>query len=358
LKFKSEEIIKFNGTADPGERINIKFIDPQRNEVLSKNFIVNPSGFFEIEYPTVPSNSKGTYILYAFQEHETEIVFVGLSEYPKKTLSVKLNYVNYPSGDIAIIGITGENTQDLKLLIIDQNGNEKFSDKIELGPDGKINYPLNLTKFSPGVYTVLVSMASLQISEVFTVGLQSSSMPINLEMIQNTYNPGQSIPVSGKSEPNTIVNLFLIDPDGILIDEKESFVNKKGDLSMNNFIIPYDVIFGKWIVRAEGDFKWPTNFEFQVTKSGKEGPSVRVTDILSTNIGKFVTIEGFGLEEQIIDIVIENPRGIPVFNTNIRTTESGEFNLLWQIQSEYISGTYFVIVTDSFGKTISTNFVL
>jgi len=358
LKFKSGEIIKFNGTADPGERINIKFIDPQRNEVLSKNFIVNPSGFFEIEYPTVPSNSKGTYILYAFQEHETEIVFVGLDEYPKKTLSVKLNYVNYPSGDIAIIGITGENTQDLKLLIIDQNGNEKFSDKIELGPDGKINYPLNLTKFSPGVYTVLVSMASLQISEVFTVGLQSSSMPINLEMIQNTYNPGQSIPVSGKSEPNTIVNLFLIDPDGILIDEKESFVNKKGDLSMNNFIIPYDVIFGKWIVRAEGDFKWPTNFEFQVTKSGKEGPSVRVTDILSTNIGKFVTIEGFGLEEQIIDIVIENPRGIPVFNTNIRTTESGEFNLLWRIQSEYISGTYFVIVTDSFGKTISTNFVL
>ena len=85
-------------------------------------------------------------------------------------------------------------------------------------------------------------------------------------MVKNTYNPGQSVPVSGKSEPNTIVNLFLIDPDGILINQKESFVNKNGALSMNNFIIPYDATFGKWIVRAEGNFKWPTNFEFQVNR--------------------------------------------------------------------------------------------
>jgi len=72
-----------------------------------------------------------------------------LDKYPKKTLSAKLNNVNYPSGDVAIIGITGDDLQDLKLLILDQNGNEKFSDNIELGPDGKRNYELNLTKFPP-----------------------------------------------------------------------------------------------------------------------------------------------------------------------------------------------------------------
>jgi len=84
LIFKSEELIKFNVTANPGERIKIKFVDPQGNEVLSRNFIVNPSGFFEIEYPTLSSSSKGTYVLYAFQGHETEIVFIGLDKYPQK----------------------------------------------------------------------------------------------------------------------------------------------------------------------------------------------------------------------------------------------------------------------------------
>ncbi|MCH6586433.1 MAG: hypothetical protein IH792_05340 [Thaumarchaeota archaeon] len=357
LTFKSEELIKFNGTANPGERINIKFVDPQGNEVLSKNFIVNTSGFFEIEYPTISTSSEGTYILYAFQEHETEIVFAGLGEYPKNILSAKLNNVNYHSEDVAIIGITGEDSQDLKLLIIDQNGNEKFSDKIGLGPDGKRNYELNLTKFPTGVYTLLVSMASFQTSEVFTVGLQSSSMPIDLEMIKKSYNPGQSILVTGKSKPNTIVNFFLIDPDGIIINEKESFVNKNGGLSMNDFIIPYNVTSGKWIVRAESGSNF-ANFEFQVSPSEKEGLSVRVTDILSSSIGKFVTIEGFGTVEQTVKITIEDPRGYTVFHTNVRTTESGEFDLLWKVQSEYVSGTYSVIVKDSFEKTTTTIFDL
>jgi len=356
LKFKSEELIKFNVTANPSERIQIKFVDPQGNEVLSNNFIVNTSGFFEIEYPTLSSSSKGTYILYAFQEHETEIVFVGLGQYPQKTLSAKLNNVNYHSNDVAIIGITGKDSQDLKLLIIDQNGNEKFSDNIKLGSDGKRNYELSLTKFSTGIYTLLVSMGSFQISEVFTVGLQSSSMTIDLDMTKKTYNPGQSITLIGVSEPNTTVDLLLIDPDGIIVNVKESFVNKNGDLLMNDFIIPYDATFGKWVVRAESASKF-TNFEFQVSPSEK-GLSVRVTDIFSSSIGKFVIIEGFVTEEQTLKIIIEDPLGNTVFQTNVRTTESGEFDLLWRAQSEYVSGTYSVIVKDSFEKTTSTTFDL
>ena len=357
LKFKSEELIQFNVTASPGERIHIKFVDPQGNEVLSNNFIVNTSGFFEIEYPTVSSSSKGTYVLYAFQEHETEIVFVGLGQYPQKTLSAKLNNVNYHSKDVAIIGITGNDSQDLKLLIIDQNGNEKFNDKIELGPDGKRNYNLSLTKFPAGIYTLLVSMGSFQTSEVFTVGLQSSSMTIDLDMTKKTYNPGQSINLIGISQPNTTVDLLLIDPDGIIINEKESFINKNGELLMNDFIIPYDATLGKWIIKAETASKF-ANLEFQVSSSEKEELSVRVTDILSSSIGKFVTIEGFVAVEQTVEITIEDPHGKTVFQTNVRTSESGEFDLLWKAPLESVSGTYSVIVKDSFEKTTSNTFDL
>ena len=357
LKFKSEEVIKFNGTADPGQRIQIKFVDPQGNEVLSNNFIVNTSGFFEIEYPTISSSSKGTYVLYAFQEHETDIVFVGLDQYPQKTLSAKLNKLNYHSKDVAMIGITGKDSQNLTLLIIDQSGNEKFSDNIKLGPDGKRNYELNLIKFPTGIYTLSVSMGSFQTSEVFTVGLQSSSMTIDLDIIKKSYNPGQSIHLMGISEPNTTVDLLLIDPDGFIINKKESFINNNGDLLMNDFIIPYDVTFGKWFVRAESDFKF-TNLEFQVNPSETETLSIRVTDILSSSIGKFVTIEGFVTGEQSITIFIEDPHGNIVFQTNVRTTESGEFDLLWKARSVSATGTYYVIVVDSFEKTTSTTFDL
>jgi len=357
LAFKFNELMRFNGTATPNERINIKLVSPQGNEVLSKNFVVNPSGFFEIEYPTLSSSSKGTYVLYVFQNYETEIIFAGLNALPKKILSTQLNDVNYHYNDVAVIGITGEDFQDLTLSIMDSNDHEKFNDKMELGPDGKRIYPINLTTFPSGVYTVVVSMANFQASDVFTVDLQSSHIPIDLDMIKNTFNPGQSILVTGTSQPNTIVNLSLIDPDGIIINEKETFAGKDGSLYMSNFLIPSDDSFGKWILKAESGLN-SENFHFQVVSLGDEGLNVSVTDILSLPLGKFVTIEGFVTDKQMVSIAISSPDGNTVFKTNIETTESGEFDLLWSAPPESIPGTYSVIVTDSFEKTTSTTFVL
>jgi len=352
LTFKPNELITFNGTATPAERINIKLVNPQGNEVLSKNFIVNPSGFFEIKYSTLSSSSKGTYVLYAFQNYETEIIFVGLDSYPKKILSMQLNNVNYRNNDVAIIGITGENLQDLTLSILDDNDHEKFNDKIELGPDGKRIYHLNLSTFPTGIYTVLVSMASLQVYDVFTVDLQSSHIPIDFDMIKNIYNQGESILVSGISQPETKVNLFLIDPDGIIINEQETFVDETGSMFATSFLIPYGESFGNWIVRAESGLN-SENFKFKVISLGNEGLSVRVIDVLSLSIGKLVTIEGFVTEEQIVSITIHDPHGNTIFQTNIETTETGEFDLLWNAPPDYI-GTYSVTVEDVFGKTIST----
>ncbi len=76
------------------------------------------------------------------------------------------------------------------------------------------------------------------------------------------------------------------------------------------------------------------------------------------SIGKLVTIEGFVTVEQTVKITIEDPFGNTVFQTNVRTTESGEFDLLWRAQLESVSGTYSVIVKDSFEKTTSTIFDL
>ena len=357
LKFESNELMTFNGTAAPNERINIKLVNPQGDEVLSKNFVVDSSGFFDIEYPTLSSSSKGTYVLYVFQNYETEIIFVGLDTYPKKILSTQLNDMNYNYNDVAIIGITGEDSQDLTLSIMDSKDHEKFNDKIELGPDGKRIYPLNLTTFPTGVYTVFVSMASFQASDVFTVDFQSSHIPIDFDMIKNTFNPGQSILVTGTSQPNTIVNLFLIDPNGIIINKKETFTGEDGSLYMSNFLIPFDDSFGKWILRAESGLN-SENFHFQVVSLGDEGLSVSITDILSLPLGNFVTIEGFVTDKQIVSITINDPDGNTVFQTNVETTESGEFDLLWSTPSESVSGTYSVIVTDSLEKTTSTTFDL
>ncbi|MBA4718794.1 MAG: hypothetical protein HRO68_06770 [Nitrosopumilus sp.] len=245
LSFKFNELIKFNGTATPNEQINLILVGPQGNSVLSKNFVVNTSGFFEIEYPTTSSSLEGTYVLYAFQKYETQIISVGLDTYPKKVISTQLNYVNYHNSDVAIIGITGEASQDISLSIIDKNDHERFNDKIKLDFSGKRTYLLNLTTFPPGIYTVLVSMANFQASDKFTVDLQSSHVPIDFDMLKNTYYQGDSIYITGTSQPHSKIHLFLIDPDETIINEKETFTNKNGNLFSTSFLIPYGELFGK-----------------------------------------------------------------------------------------------------------------
>ncbi|MBA4718793.1 MAG: hypothetical protein HRO68_06765 [Nitrosopumilus sp.] len=78
-----------------------------------------------------------------------------------------------------------------------------------------------------------------------------------------------------------------------------------------------------------------------------------MTDIISSSVGKFVTIEGLVTEEQYVSITIDDPNGNTIFKTNIKTTETGEFYLLWIAPSDSV-GTHIVTVIDIFGKTIST----
>jgi hypothetical protein len=211
---------------------------------------------------------------------------------------------------------------------------------------------LNLSAFTPGIYTALVSMANVQAFDTFTVDLQSSHEPIVLNMMKTAYYQGDSIFIAGTSQPHSIIDLFLIDPDGAVINKKEIFTDKNGSLFPTSFLIPYGELFGKWSVLSESGLN-SEHFEFQVNSLGNEGLSIRVTDIISSSVGIFVTVEGFVSEEQLVLITISDPIGNIVFQRNIETTETGEFDLLWTAPPGVV-GTYSVKVTDIYKKTAST----
>jgi len=357
LKFKVGEPLKFNGTASPNETIDIILEDPKQNIVLAQSITVRQSGIVEIEYPTQPSSLEGTYVLFVFQDKQLEIATAGLEEFPRNKLAAKMDKLNYKIDDIATIGITGHDTENLELSIIDQSEKNWFSDTLQIGIDGKINYELNMTEFPPGIYTAAISLGSYQTTELFTVGLPTGSIQIDLEIIKKVYSPGQSILVIGKSQSNIIINLFLIDPDGILVQKKESFTNQKGEILMKDLNIPHDAIFGKWIIRAESGSQF-ANIEFPVDPSEEIELWVRATEIFSTPFEKFVTLEGFGLDNQLITITITDPEGNNISETQVRSTKDGEFSLFWTVPEDAVSGTYTVIVEAPTGDTANTSFAL
>ena len=69
-------------------------------------------------------------------------------------------------------------------------------------------------------------------------------------------------------------------------------------------------------------------------------------------------MEGFGLAEQLIKITITDPDGSGVWETQVRSTNDGEFSLFWTVPENATSGTYSVVVEAATGDTANTSFAL
>jgi hypothetical protein len=356
-KFQPDETMTFIGSGNPGSDVIVKIVNPNGIEVSSSSFLVDDSGFFIYEYPTSSSTLKGTYVLYAFQDNESEIIFIGLGKSPDNIFSVQTNYVNNVVDEDVLIGITGLDSQEISLSILNENNHEIFDDKIKLGPDGKLNYYLDISEFTSGIYTAFVSMVGLQTSDVFTVDLQYASQPIALNIVEKIYYAEQIVSVTGTAPSYTSVDLFLINPDRILIDQKESFADGNGNLHAQDFLIPSHASFGKWTVRSESGPIYD-EFKFQVFSLDVKDLDVNVTDIITLSSEKLVTISGFTVLAQNILVTIASSNGDVVYQSNLETEENGEFDLLWTAKSRHIPGSYSVTVEDSDGNTSSAFFDL
>ena len=357
LKFEPGETIKFNGTALPNEDVEIILENPQGTEVFSNIINVDNSGHLEIDYPTSFADIEGTYVLFAIQGDETAITLVGLGELPVEQLIAKMDKLNYKSGSDAILTIDGPASSTISLLIVDPSDKNKFTDTIILGPDGIMNYDLDLSGYSSGVYTVVITRGNAQDSEVFSVGLQTGSGPIELRTTKTEYLQGDPILVLGNSAANVLVTITLIDPEGNNAKVKETFTNKNGFLSEDSFRIPSDPKLGIWSIRAESG----SNFalaEFSVLPSEEEGMSLIINKIESLPTGKFVSIKGFGAGvTKQIELTIVPPEGESFEPLSVFSNKVGEFLLTWQVPKNSPPGIYTITASDAHDSA-ETTFVI
>jgi len=273
--------------------------DPTGAEIYSDVIQPKSDGFFEFEFPTLLSSLEGTYALIAFQGEKSEIILVGLGQLPEVQLVAQMDKINYKAGEKAIISFIGPASSTISLLIVDPSDKPKFSDTITVGPDGKKEYELDLTGYASGVYTTVVSRGNSQAEELFSVGLQTGSGPIEINTTKDSYKPGDPILVLGKSGPNVIVKLTLYDPDGNEVKSKEIFTDKDGTLSEGSFRIPSEAKIGVWKMKAVSGPNF-VEIEFSVTPSQEQGMSIEVTNIEKTSLATLVYINGFGADGTVV----------------------------------------------------------
>ena len=357
LKFEPGDTITFNGTAKPNEELEIIIEDPQGIEFYSEILIVGTSGEVDINFSTIASDPEGTYVLFASQGEDIDIVLVGLGELPEEKLIAKSDKLSYSAGETLLLEIQGPTSATVTLLIVDPSDKNKFTDTVILGPDGQSNYELDLTGYSSGIYTAVITRGNSQTSDIFSVGLLTGSGEISVRTTKDAYNPGEAILVLGESSKNILLTLELRDPDGEIVKTKESFTNKDGVFSEGSFRIPLEAKIGTWTIHAQSG---PNFDDVEITVQGdiEEGLVIFVDDIQTLATGEFVKIKGYGAAiSQNVIITIFDEVDDEIEEITARTTGIGEFEILWGVPNDLAPGTYLIKASDPFDEA-ETTFVL
>src|SRR3989338_4454328 len=292
LKFDAGESISFNGTAIPDQELEAVLEDPSGAEFASQIIQVDSSGNVSFEFPTLVSSLKGTYVLVVSQGMEREIVTVGIGVLPDDLLIMKLDKLNYKAGDTVVIELKGIPSAVYALLVLDPSDNEKHEDSVVLGPDGGANYDLPLNGYISGIYSVIAKRANVEYTNVFTVGLQTGSGPIQVRTTKDTYAPGETILILGSSAKNILLTITLINPDGDIVKRKESFTDKNGIFTEGSFKVPLSAMEGIWIITTTSGSN-SAKVNLKILKQLAEGLVVEL-DKESYRRGDLLTVNGFG----------------------------------------------------------------
>ena len=364
LRFNPGDIMKFNGTALPNKELELILQDPLRVEKLSKTIIVNETGEVEFQYPTqINVDKEGTWTLIATQDSKTEFIYAGLGQIPSIPISAKLDKLNYKTTETANISLSGKPGDKVSLIIIDPSDKQKtFSDKsneisIILEQDGRKQYHLDLTGYTSGVYTAVITKANAKTTELFTVGLQAGSGDIKINTTKLEYRSDDSILILGNTNPNALLTIELIDSDGKIVKSKDTFSDKNGKISFSELRIPSPAKPGKWAINV---------------KSGPNFDKVNIDVVASKEEGLVVTattgieIPGFG---KSIDIKVANASGqtsmkiLSADGTEIESlafpaSSKGEIKQPWFVPAHTTPGTYTLKVTDGTGNSAETTFII
>ena len=354
IQFDAGELIKFTGTAVPNIPLELILENNLGDEILSDIIQVTDSGLVEFEYQTTENEDiEGTWTLIATQENNKEFIYVGYDVFPTIPVNIKFDKTNYKNTEKPIISLAGKPSEKISLIIITPSGNVIGSDiPIQLKADGRGQHNLDLSGYVSGIYTAVVKKGGSQNSENFTVGLLSGSGQINSKITQTEYNQGERLLLLGSTtNPNSLLTVTLINPDGEEIKTLEIASNNEGMFSEERLKIPSDGKVGSWeIIITSGSNL--DKIQFDVFSEITEGMVVKTTEKIIA--GDLLKIDISASHKTSIIIEITNEKGDEIQGLMCNTTKEFKCETFWSTPKTTIPGTYTIKAYDAISSTETT----
>jgi plastocyanin len=116
--------------------------------------------------------------------------------------------------------------------------------------NGSATYSFDISSYNPGICSVIVGDGTDEIKLDFAVGLMPTGGYMSLNTDKNSYRPGDPVIILGTENSNTLIQLSLIDPNGISVESTQTVSDKTGHFSSLNFTIPTNAVSGIWQIGA------------------------------------------------------------------------------------------------------------
>jgi uncharacterized protein YfaS (alpha-2-macroglobulin family) len=268
-------------------------------------------------------------------------------------VNIKFDKTNYKNTEKPLISLAGKPSEKVSLIIITPSGSVVGSDiMVELRADGKGEHNLDLSGYVSGIYTAVVKKGGSQNSENFSVGLLSGSGQITSKITQTEYSQGERMLLLGSTtNPNSLMTVTLINPDGKEIKTLEIASNSEGMFSEERLKIPSNGKIGIWkIVITSGSNL--DKIEFNVFSQIKEGMIVKASEKIAA--GELLKIDIAASHKTSIQIEISNENGEKVQQLTCTTTKEFKCETFWSTPKTTIPGTYTIKAYDAISSTETT----
>jgi len=244
------DVFVLTGTALPNEDLSLLIKNPNDDTIRFDVLKIDESGEIKYEFPS-SGHEEGTYVLKATQNNVTQVSLFTLGTTSYDRVVVYLEKMNFKANSTSKLTILGPPSTALTLNIFDPSDNRKFTESIKTNSIGTKTFEFDLTGYSSGVYKAVVSNPTYQDTAKFSVGLSAGSGAINFSSTQTDYSPGESILIIGNTGANSLLNIFLIDPNGEIIYKGEIFTDKEGGFTTEILGIPSNAESGIWQIQAQ-----------------------------------------------------------------------------------------------------------
>ena len=353
IKFDAGELIKFTGTALPNIPLELILEDSLGDEMTSDILEVDSSGVVEFEYQTTENDDKeGTWTLIATQKNTKEFIYVGYDEIPTIPVNLEFDKKTYQNTDTAIISLVGKPSDKITLMIITPSGSTQGTDEIiQLKSDGRGEYNLDLSGYTSGIYTAVAKISGSQSSEIFSVGLQVGSGPIDAKTTQTEYQQGERILLLGSTKPNTLMTATLVDPNGMKVKTVEMPSNNIGTFTEERLRIPSNGEPGLWTINVASGTNLDT-VELNVFSTILEGMTVKTAE--EVKLGELLKISIIASHKTSIVIKIIDMEGQDIADLGCTTTKEFVCETFWSVPKNTIPGTYTIKVNDAISSNETT----